>query len=78
LRWDRKGPFDLLRDEDDLYHVSGATIEYGGKLSIWEVYASGYFDAARELTLLPKDTFFLTFSIYPIIFLYRHRKRIAG
>jgi hypothetical protein len=72
LRWDRKGPFDLLRNSDDLYHSSGTATDFGGKLSIWEVYASGYFNAARELTLVPVDKFFLTFAIYPIIFLYRH------
>jgi hypothetical protein len=72
LRWQRANPFDLVRDDDDLLKTDGETVDFGGRLSLWEVYTSGYFNAARDLTLVPIDSFFLVFSVYPIIFLYRH------
>jgi hypothetical protein len=38
----------------------------------WNLYVAGYFQAARALLEGPPDKFFLTFAIYPVVFLYRH------
>jgi hypothetical protein len=57
----------LINPGDDNVEMGG-----WGADSSWHIYVRGYFSAARALIEGPPDKFFLTFAIYPVLFLYRH------
>lgn len=60
-----------LTDADTLIHDSKDALEFGD-ITGWNVYVAGYFNAARALLESSYDRFFMTFAIYPILFLFRH------
>jgi hypothetical protein len=41
-------------------------------MNTWNLYVAGYFQAAQALLEGPPDKFFLTFPIYPVIYLCHH------
>src|SRR5207245_1195494 len=68
MPWPRAGDV-LFHSGDDWWH--NACLNYGG--NSWELYASGYKDAADILSERVFETRrHADFLIYPITFLYRH------
>jgi hypothetical protein len=74
FRWERPVLEADLTETDNLFEAGEDSVTFGfGKgTNLWHFYVTGYFLAARALLEGPFDKFFLTFAIYPVLFLYRH------
>jgi hypothetical protein len=74
LRWHRPVLEKDLGADDDLFRSGEDSVKFGFEkgTNLWGFYVGGYFNAARSLLEGPNDKFFLTFAIYPVLFLYRH------
>jgi hypothetical protein len=74
LRWHRPEADKELGADDDLFSSGEDSVKFGFEkgTNLWTHYVAGYFNAARALLEGPNDGFFLTFAIYPVLFLYRH------
>jgi hypothetical protein len=74
FRWERLVLEADLTATDNLFEAGEDSVTFGFDkgTNLWHFYVSGYFNAARALLEGPPDKFFLTFAIYPVLFLYRH------
>jgi hypothetical protein len=74
LRWNRPVLEADLTETDNLFEPGDDSVRFGfnNGTNLWHLYVRGYFNAARALLEGPLDEFFLTFAIYPVLFLYRH------
>ena len=74
FRWERPVLEAALPETDTVFEAGEDSVTFGFDkgTNLWDFYVGGYFNAARALLEGPPDKFFLTFAIYPVLFLYRH------